>query len=227
MKNKRKQQKSTATITTPFFKRVVNQVVDRESVTKVAKIRKNNMTKKFDYYHVDCGHFPAQIKLCFSNEVFQKVLKDHDINTKATALDEGVAETHYISDGKLAVIILVFDLAECDDGAAALAGVVAHEATHCVCRVFDHIGEEPDEIGEESRAYLTEHIVKQIWRAIEMEKEKNERERNRKLSKQKGKGKQGADLQVDKHSDGGAGQNNNPESTHPVCGVEDSDGGVI
>ena len=122
--------------------------------------------KKFDYYHVDCGHFPAQIKLCFSNEVFQKVLKDHDITAKATALDEGIAETHYLSDGKMAVIVLVFDLAECDGGDAVLAGVVAHEATHCVCRVFDHIGEEPDEIGEESRAYLTEHIVKQIWKGI-------------------------------------------------------------
>ena len=180
--------------------------------------------KKFDYYHVDCGHFPAQIKLCFSNEVFQKVLKDHDITAKATALDEGIAETHYLSDGKMAVIVLVFDLAECDGGDAVLAGVVAHEATHCVCRVFDHIGEEPDEIGEESRAYLTEHIVKQIWKGIELEKEKDARKRNRKLSKQESKGKQGSDVQVDKHSDGSAGQDNSPKQQDTSSRIEDTNG---
>lgn len=169
------------------------------------------MTKKYDYYHVDCGHFPAQIKLCFSNEVFQKILKDHDITVKATALDEGVAETHYISDGKLAVIVLVFDLAECDDNPSTLAGVVAHEATHCVCRVFEHIGEEPEEIGEESRAYLTEHIVRQIWRAIEMEKEKNARKTNRTKAKRGSKETGSPDVQVDINSNGGAGQDSNPQ----------------
>ena len=183
--------------------------------------------KKFDYYHVDCGHFPAQIKLCFSNEVFQKVLKDHDITAKATALDEGIAETHYLSDGKMAVIVLVFDLAECDGGDAVLAGVVAHEATHCVCRVFDHIGEEPDEIGEESRAYLTEHIVKQIWKGIELEKEKDARKRDRKLSKQESKGKQGSDVQVDKHSDGSAGQDSNTQQQDSSSGTENGNGSVI
>ena len=50
------------------------------------------MAKKWDYYHVDCGHFPVQIKLCFSNEDFQRILRDHDILLKATALDEGIAE---------------------------------------------------------------------------------------------------------------------------------------
>ena len=185
------------------------------------------MTKKYDYYHVDCGHFPAQIKLCFSNDVFQKVLRDHDINAKATALDEGVAETHYLSDGKMAVIVLVFDLAECDDGDAVLAGVVAHEATHCVCRVFDHIGEEPDEIGEESRAYLTEHIVKQIWKGIEMEKDKRVRERDRAVSKQKGKRTKRADVQVDKHSDGSAGQDSNTQQQDSSSGTENGNRSVI
>ena len=180
--------------------------------------------KKYDYYHVDCGHFPAQIKLCFSNDVFQKILKDHDITVKATALDEGVAETHYISDGKLAVIVLVFDLAECDDNPSTLAGVVAHEATHCVCRVFEHIGEEPEEIGEESRAYLTEHIVRQIWRAIEMEKEKNVRKANRKLSKQADKGEQGPELQVDKHSDGSPRPDCDSEQQDSICRTENRDG---
>ena len=185
------------------------------------------MTKKWPYYHVDCGHFPVQIKLCFSNTDFQRILADHDITLKATALDEGVAETHYLTDGKVGIVVLVFDLEECDEEPALLAGVVAHEATHCVCRVFEHIGEEPEDIGEESRAYLTEHIVKQIWKAIELEKEKNARERDRVVSKQKSKGKKRADVQVDQHSNGSAGQDNNSQQQDPSSGAEGSYGGVI
>lgn len=186
------------------------------------------MSKKWPYYHVDCGHFPVQIKLCFSNTDFQRILEDHDIKTKTTALDEGVAETHYLSDGKVGIVIMVFDLAECeDDEPANLVGVVAHEATHCVCRVFDHIGEEVEDIGEESRAYLTEHIVKQIWKGIEMEKDKRARERDREVSKQKSKRAKRSDVQVDKHSDGSAGQNNNTQQSNPSSGAENSYGGVI
>lgn len=188
------------------------------------------MTKKWPYYHVDCGHFPVQIKLCFSDQDFQMILRDHGIQVKATALDEGIAETHYLTDGKQGIIVLVFDLEECDEG-AILAGTVAHEATHCVCRVFEHIGEEPDEIGEESRAYLTEHIVKQITQAIQQHKEhletKNAGKRNRKVPQQKNPGAEGTKLQVDKHSNGGAGQNSNPQQPDLSSGAENSYGGVI
>lgn len=164
------------------------------------------MGKNWGYYHVDCGHFPAEIKLCFSNEMFQRVLLDHGITVKATALDEGIAECHYLTDGKLGVIVMVFDLKECiDEDPAYLAGVVAHEATHCVCRVFEHIGEAPDEIGEESRAYLTEHIVKQITTGIRMEMEKSARKTNRTIPNKKSKGKRRAEPKVDKHNNGGAG----------------------
>jgi hypothetical protein len=182
---------------------------------------------KFNYYHVDCGHFPAQIKLCFDNNEFQKILADHSINVKATALDTGIAETHYLTDGKEGIIVLVFDLSECDHDNAYLAGVVAHEATHCTCRVFEHIGEEPEDIGEESRAYLTEHIVKQIWKAIEVEKEKNVRERDRAVSKQKGKGKRGSVIQVDINSNGGSGSDSTVQQPSEVRGVKDSDGQTI
>lgn len=170
------------------------------------------MPKNWGYYHVDCGHFPAQIKLCFSNETFQKILADHGITLKASALDEGIAETHYLTDGKEGVIVMAFDLKECvDEDPAYLAGVIAHEATHCVCRVFEHIGEPPEEIGEESRAYLTEHIVKQITTGIRMEMDKNAREAGRKLSKQKDKGAGGPESKVDQHDNGSAGQDSVPK----------------
>lgn len=186
--------------------------------------------KKWPYYHVDCGHFPVQIKLCFSDQDFQMILKDHGIQAKATALEEGIAETHYLTDGKQGIIILVFDLEECDEG-AILAGTVAHEATHCVCRVFEHIGEEPEDIGEESRAYLTEHIVKQITQAIQQHKAlletKNVGKRSRKVSQQKNQGTEGSVVQVDKHSDGSAGSNSNPQQQNSSSGAENSYGGVI
>ena len=182
---------------------------------------------KFNYYHVDCGHFPAQIKLCFDNNEFQKILADHNINAKATALDTGVAETHYMTDGREGIIIMVFDLDECDEGPAYLAGVIAHEATHCVCRVFEHIGEEPEDIGEESRAYLTEHIVKQITQAVIVEREKHARERDRAVSKQKGKRAKRADVQVDKHSDGSTGQDSNTQQQDSSSGAENGNGSVI
>jgi hypothetical protein len=186
------------------------------------------MPKEWGYYHVDCGHFPAQIKLCFSNDMFQRVLKDYGITLKTTALDDGVAETHYLTDGKQGVIVLVFDLEECvDEDPAFLAGIIAHEATHCVCRVFEHIGEEPDEIGEESRAYLTEHIVKQITTGIMMEMEKNARKANRAVSKQKGKGEKRPDVQVDKHDNGSAGSDSVPKQKGSPDRAQDKDGSAV
>lgn len=186
------------------------------------------MGKNWGYYHVDCGHFPAEIKLCFSNEMFQRVLLDHGITAKATALDEGIAETHYLTDGKMGVIVMVFDLKECiDEDPAYLAGVIAHEATHCVCRVFEHIGEEPDEIGEESRAYLTEHIVKQITTGIRMEMEKDVRKTNRAVPGEKGKGKRGPEPKVDKHDNGGAGSNSIFKQKDPPGGAKNKRRRVI
>lgn len=186
------------------------------------------MGKNWGYYHVDCGHFPAEIKLCFSNEMFQRVLLDHGITVKATALDEGIAETHYLTDGKMGVIVMVFDLKECiDEDPAYLAGVIAHEATHCVCRVFEHIGEEPDEIGEESRAYLTEHIVKQITTGIRMEMEKNVRKTDRAVPGEKGKGKRRAEPKVDQHDNGGPRSDCVSEKTDPPGRAKNKNRGAV
>ena len=58
--------------------------------------------KNPNYYHVDCGFFPTQIKLCFSNKDYQDILKDYGVEVKATALDVGIAETHLIPNIKKA-----------------------------------------------------------------------------------------------------------------------------
>jgi len=184
--------------------------------------------KDWGYYHVDCGHFPVQIKLCFSNDTFQKVLLDHGIMHKATALDVGIAETHYLTDGKEGIIVLVFDMNELkDEDPAYVAGVIAHEATHCVCRVFEHIGEEPEEIGEESRAYLTEHIVKQITTGIAVQRDKDVRKADRTVSNKKSKSDGGPVLQVDKHDNGSPGSDSVPKSEDPPGGAENKKRGPV
>ena len=171
---------------------------------------------KFNYYHVDAGHFPVHIKLCFSDKEFQKILKDHQLlGVKTSALDVGVGETHYFSDGKYGIIILALDLEECGDDDVYLAGLIAHESTHCVCRVFEHIGEMPEEIGEESRAYLTEHIVKQLTQAVKMEKDLDARKRNRSKVGKEGEGEGGPMLEMDLNNQRSAGSNSvfKPENT--------------
>lgn len=185
------------------------------------------MTKPADYWHLDAGFFPAQVKLCFNNDTFQKILKDHGVEIRATALDYGVGETHYMSDGKDAIIILVFDLDECDIGPAYLAGAVAHEATHCVNRIFDHIGEDPEDIGEETRAYLTEHIVRQITQAIILEKEKRARERDRTAASKKGKAGRRTVSKVDQHDNRGAGQDRPTKQKPAVRGAKDKSGAAV
>jgi hypothetical protein len=184
--------------------------------------------KDWGYYHVDCGHFPAQMKLCFDRKSFQKILEDHNITLRAEALVDGVAETHFIADGRNAVIIVVFDLDECiDEDPSYLVGVIAHEATHAVCRVFDHIGEQKDEIGEESRAYLTEHLVRQIFAGIKMHVEKNARKEDRATSRKKGKGTGGSEPQVDQHDQRSAGPDSNPTQLPADGGTEDRKGDSV
>ena len=97
--------------------------------------------------------------------------------------------------------------------------------------MFEHIGEEPDEIGEESRAYLTEHIVKQITQAIQQHKAhletKNAGKRNRKVSNKEGEGKEGSVLQVDINSDGSARQDNLSELVNLLSGIKDGNGKTV
>lgn len=179
------------------------------------------MTTKPKYYDIDCGFFPSTIKLCFSDKDFQKILKDYNVPVRATALDIGVAETHMISDGRQAIIILAFDLAECAADPSYLSGTIAHEATHCAQRVFDHIGEDPEQIGEETRAYLTEHIVRQITKAAYMELIKHARKTGRNLFDQAGEGEKGSESEIPVNNNGSAGQDNNPEQKTLFRRVED------
>lgn len=176
------------------------------------------------YFHVDVGFFPVPVKMCFTPKAFYKVLKDHGITAQPdmAPLELGIAETHSFSTTKEAIVIVVFNLAECVDNAALLASVIAHESTHVVARILEHIGEDVEDFGEESRAYLTEWLVRQMFTACLAEVGKiARRKENRTKIGQKDQGKGGPVPEVGKPvDDGGAGQVSVPQQQGDSSGVE-------
>ena len=177
---------------------------------------------KYKYYHIDVGVFTTQVKLCFDQAGLNDILEDHAIDLKVSAFDEGIAETHYISDGREGIVVMLIDLDECNEDIHYLQGVITHEAYHTTCRVFEHIGETMEKVGEEIIAYTIEHIVKQVSKAAAIELERRSvREERRGKIKQTGKGKGRPELQVDQLGDGGAGSHSATERPSVVRGAED------
>jgi len=174
--------------------------------------------KKYNYYKIKPGIFPDIIKICFSNDQFQDILKDHEIKDKTVALQMGVAETHFIQNGYVGIIIGVFNLDEMGDDIPSVSGTIAHEASHIVERMAEYIGQE--HITDEVRAYFTQFLVEHIWLCIVEERKQNVRKQNRKLSKQTSKEKRGTKPEVDQHNNGSAGPYSNSQPTSPVRGIE-------
>lgn len=176
------------------------------------------------YFHVDVGFFPVPVKMCFTPKAFYKVLKDHGITAQPdmAPLELGIAETHSFSTTKEAIVIVVFNLVECVDNAALLASVIAHESTHVVARILEHIGEDVEDFGEESRAYLTEWLVRQMFTACLVEVGKiAKRKENRTKAGKKGQGEGGPVPEVGKPvDDGGAGPASVPQQQSDTGGVE-------
>lgn len=166
--------------------------------------------KKYDYYKLDVGFYPDIMKICFSDDVFQEILKDHKVTLKARALDIGVAETHIIGDGQDSIIILVFNLDALNDGMDEIVGAIAHEVSHAVDHMAEYIGEENNITGE-TRAYFTESLARQIYKIITAEQEKNARKADRKVPRKKGNREQRIDFQMDLDGDGSAGSDSAAE----------------
>jgi hypothetical protein len=166
--------------------------------------------KKCNYFDVDCGFFPVPIKLCFTRKAFYEVLKDHGITTAEDPkpLDYGVAETHSFNTTKEAVVVVIFNLEMLThDEPAYLAGIVSHEMSHVIERILEHIGEQKEEFGEETRAYLLQHMVEQVYLACSLQREKDaKRKEVRAKTGKKGEGKGGTVPEVgEPRNDGGAG----------------------
>lgn len=174
------------------------------------------------YFHIDLGMFTTQVKLCFDQVGLDKILDDHSIDLKISAFDNGCAETHYLTDGREGIVIVLIDLDACDHDIHYLQGVVAHESMHVVCRVFEHIGEKISTVGEEVLAYTLEHIVKQISKATSIKLEKRDaRETGRSVSKQAGKTTRRTKLQMDKQRNGSAGSDSPAKRKSVVRGTKD------
>jgi hypothetical protein len=165
---------------------------------------------KRPYYTADTGHFGIPIKVCFSNAAFQYAVVDSHITTRHTALDVGLAESHFIQQEgtQYAMLAIVFNYEEmAKTDALERMGVIYHEVSHTVTHVFAYIGEDDAKIGDESRSYLGEHIFKQVFSIYATEEDKRERtrERDREAFSKAGKAVKGAQLQVDQLSNRGPG----------------------
>jgi hypothetical protein len=184
---------------------------------------------KRPYYIADTGHFGIPIKVCFSNAAFQYAVADSHITTRHSALDVGLAESHFIEqegtqNAMLAIVFNYEDMAKTD--ALERMGVIYHEVSHTVTHVFEFIGEDENKIGDESRSYLGEHIFKQVFSIYATEEEKRERtrERDREAFSQAGKAVKGAKLQMDLDSVGSAGQNSVHQQSMLFGGTENGNG---
>lgn len=181
-------------------------------------------TPKYPYYRIDIPLFPANIKLCFSDEAFREILKDANVTQKLVSLDSGIAETHHITDNKQSLIILIFDLKECyqDGNEFHLLSTVCHEATHATQRVFDSIGEEDP--GEEIRAYITEFIFTQTLKGIKMYVDSGKG--HRKTPDETSQKILRSLLQMVELGDRSTGQNSLPKPKDVSSGVEDGKGSI-
>jgi len=169
------------------------------------------------YFVVKVPIFPANIHVCLDEPAFKQALKDKNVTQKVHALEDGaMAETHSIptADGKT-FIGLLLDLIAIDD----LDCTLVHESVHLVYRIFEYMGE--DTPGEETRAYLTEYVYKELKRGID---EHGIGKRNRKLLEQKNQAVIGALLQMAEQRDGSAGQDSVSKPKSVPSRTKDSNG---
>jgi len=181
------------------------------------------------YYVADTGHFGIPIKVCFSDASFQQAVKDSRITTRHTALDVGLAESHFIEQEgtQFAMLAIVFNYEEmAKESALERMGVIYHEVSHTVTHVFEFIGEEESKIGDESRSYLGEHIFKQVFSIYATEEDKRERsgKRDREAFKQLGEKVRGSKLQVDQQRNRSPGSDSIHTTESVSSRTEDSNG---
>lgn len=207
-----------------------------QSVNSLLKSKKRYSNKstektfatKRPYYTADTGHFGILIKVCFSDAAFQQAVRDSCITTRHTALDVGLAESHFIEqegtqNAMLAIVFNYEDMAKCD--ALERMGVIYHEVSHTVTHVFEYIGEDDAKIGDESRSYLGEHIFKQVFSIYATEEDKRERarERDREAFSKAGEEIKGAKLQVDQQRNRSTGSNRVSVGKNIISRIENGD----
>ena len=172
--------------------------------------------KKKPYHVIKVPIFPANIHVCLDEVAFKQALKDKNVLQKVEIMENGaMAETHSVptADGRT-FIGLLLDLNAIDD----LDATLVHESVHLVYRIFEYMCEETP--GEETRAYLTEYVYKQIKRVLD---EPNFRKRHREILDKKNQTVIGALIQMAEQRDGGSRSDSDPKSKDSVRGTKNTD----
>lgn len=160
--------------------------------------------------------FPANIHVCLDEVAFKQALKDKNVLQKVEIMENGaMAETHSVptADGRT-FIGLLLDLNAIDD----LDATLVHESVHLVYRIFEYMCEETP--GEETRAYLTEYVYKEIRRVLD---EPSVRKRYREVLDKKNQAVIGALIQMAEQRDGGSGSDSNPQPKDSVRRTKNTD----
>ena len=166
---------------------------------------------KSKYYHIDTGFFPQIMKLCFSDTALQQIFDEYKLITGIHAFEKGEAETITLHTSGGDLIIMAFDLANyaSEEDDAVWVGVISHEVSHAVEKLGHFIGEE--NISGETRAYLTQSVVEQVYAASIVERSDHVRKTNRSVSNKKSKTTEWPMSEVDFNSDGST----RPDSANP------------
>ena len=171
--------------------------------------------KKKPYFVIKVPIFPANIYICLEEKAFRQLLKDKNVLQKIEYLEGGaMAEVHTTPTADGATLIsLILDLNVIKD----LDCTIVHESVHLVYRIFEYMNEETP--GEETRAYLTEYIFKEIKRILD---EPSIRKRYREILDQKNQAVIGALVQMAELSNGGAGSNSFSSGAGISSGAKDT-----
>ena len=176
------------------------------------------------FYSIDTGFFPQIVYLCFSDEALQQIFEENKLAVNIRAFERGEAETHTIHTHVGDLIIMVFELAnyEFEDDDAVWAGVISHEVSHTVEKLGHFIGE--DNIAGETRAYLTQSFVEQVYKASIIERKEHARKRDRSLSRKKGQGEGRIELKMAERYNGSVRQDSDAPKHDPVGRVKNGKG---
>jgi len=172
--------------------------------------------KKKLYHVIKVPIFPANIHVCLDEMSFKQALKDKNVVQKVEIMENGaMAETHSVptADGRT-FIGLLLDLNAIDD----LDATLVHESVHLVYRIFEYMCEETP--GEETRAYLTEYVYKEIRRVLD---EPSVRKRHRELLEQKNQAVIGALIQMAEQRDGSTRSDSNSQPKDPIHRTKNTD----
>jgi hypothetical protein len=181
-------------------------------------------TVKPKYYSIDTGFFPQIVYLCFSDEALQQIFEENKLAVNIRAFEMGEAETHTIHTHVGDLIIMVFDLAnyEFEDDDAVWAGVISHEVSHTVEKLGHFIGE--DNIAGETRAYLTQSFVEQVYKASLIERKEHARKRDRAVSSKKRKTEEWPMSEMGEFDNGSVRQDSNDPKHDSVGRVKNGKG---